>query len=158
MERQLRLISSATAICLISMLSCLVSNPAVAASGDVIRSYLEVSPGNLDDLETLLTTLERSLDTAVPGADVEPIVLILHGDEALPFTRDQYQANRSLVDRTALLDAYSLLDVRMCETWMMANDVEQSDLPPFIDTIRFAPDEVRKLEAEGYQPFGSVKM
>jgi intracellular sulfur oxidation DsrE/DsrF family protein len=157
MTRQLRLISGATAIGLIGML-LLFSSPAMAASGDSVRSYLEISPSNLDDLETLLTTLERSLDTAVPGADVEPIVLILHGDEAVPFTRRQYQANRSLVDRTALLDAYSLLDVRMCETWMMENDVQRSDLPPFIETIRYAPDEVRKLEAEGYQPFGSVKM
>ena len=136
----------------------LVPRPGLAADGEVVRSYLEITPNNLEDLDALLTTLEQSLLSATPEANVEPIVVILHGDEAFPFTRARYSNNKALVDRTALLDAYALIDVKMCETWMSANGVSRDDLLPFIETVPFAPDEARKLEAEGYQPFGSVRM
>ncbi len=136
----------------------LVPRPGLAADGEVVRSYLEITPNNLEDLDALLTTLEQSLLSATPEANVEPIVVILHGDEAFPFTRARYSNNKALGDRTALLDAYALIDVKMCETWMSANGVSRDDLLPFIETVPFAPDEARKLEAEGYQPFGSVRM
>jgi len=140
-------------------LACLsLPRPGLAADGEVVRSFLEITPDNLEDLDALLVTLEQSMLAITPDASVEPIVVILHGDEALPFTRSRYPANKALVDRTALLDAYALIDVKMCETWMKANGVSRDDLLPFIETVPFAPDEARRLEAEGYQPFGSVSM
>jgi len=158
MTRLLELAVCALLLTTLLLTTMLLPQAAAAADGDTIRSYLEITPADLDDLEALLTTLEQSPDSAAPPANGEPIILILHGDEAFPFTRTGYAANKSLVDRTALLDAYNLIEVKMCETWMNENGVTQGDLLPFIETVPYAPDEVRKLEAEGYQPFGSARM
>lgn len=131
--------------------------PVAAADGETVRSFLEITPGNLTELEALVSTLEAA-DILSSNVTSEPVVVILHGDEALPFTRSRYAENRSLVDRTALLDAYRLLDVRMCRTWMQENGISDNDLLPFVDTVDFAPEEARRLTAEGYQPYGSVNL
>jgi intracellular sulfur oxidation DsrE/DsrF family protein len=118
--------------------------------------YLEVSPTDRSDLAKLFDAIE-----GVNAADlttVEPVVVVLHGTEAAFFTRNNYLANKLLVDRAALLDAQRLIDVRMCETWMNANDVRQSDLPAFIDTVPYAPEEIDRLTAEGYLLHPSVQI
>jgi intracellular sulfur oxidation DsrE/DsrF family protein len=126
-----------------------------AAAAD--RTYLEVSPAGSADLVALLGELEASLEDGLPQ-DTQPVVVILHGSEALPFTSAGYASHRDLVDRAARLDAYRLIDVRMCETWMSRNGIEKSDIPAFIETIPYAPEEIRRLETEGYLPYGSIDL
>ena len=118
-----------------------------ASAADQI--YLEVSPENPADLQSLFSTLEESLTEELPVT--EPIVVVLHGAEALPFTRDAYALNRELVDR-----AYRVIEVRMCETWLHERGLSQSDIPAFIETVPYAPEEIERLQAEGYQPLKSV--
>jgi intracellular sulfur oxidation DsrE/DsrF family protein len=127
---------------------------AVAAAHAPDRTYLEVSPGSKTELVSLLDTLEASLSNGLPAGD--PVVIILHGSEALPFTRAGYASNRALVDRAALLDAYRLIDVRMCETWMNRNNVRAEEIPAFIETVPYAPEEIERLEADGFVPWESV--
>ena len=134
----------------------LTSAVAIAASGGVVGSFLEVSPNSREDLSALLNTIEETLPDN--SEQDNPIVVILHGDEAFAFTRENYQSNKSLVDRAALLDAFEMIDIRICETWMNKNGISRSDVPPFIDTIPFAPEEIRRLEAEGYAPYPAVQL
>jgi hypothetical protein len=37
-------------------------------------------------------------------------------------------------------------------------DLDELDALPFIDTVPCAPDEARRLTAEGYRPYGAVKL
>lgn len=120
------------------------------------RYYLEVSPKNPNDLARLLDALEESFDEELVRR--EPVVVVLHGEEAKLFTRSNYEQNRTLVDRAALLDAYNLLDMRMCETWMSRNNIDRSDLLPFVDTVPYAPEEIRRLQAGGYVAHPSVEI
>lgn len=129
---------------------------ATHATADTPRSYLEVSPRDTSDLNSLFNTLEESLEYRIENTD--PVIVILHGEEAASFTLNDYPRNRSLLDRAALLDAYNLIDVRMCETWMQENGVENSDLPAFIETVPYAPEEIRRLEADGYRPYREIKI
>ncbi len=131
---------------------CLLLWMAPALAGE--RTYLEISPDGRDDLEALFTTLEGYLDQGIPA--IEPVIVVLHGTEATAFTRLGYARNRELVDRAAMLDAYRLIDVRMCQTWMTNNGIEAGDIPAFIETVPFAPEEIRRLEAEGYTPYGGL--
>ena len=120
------------------------------------RTYLEVSPHGRDDLQALMTTLEGHLEKGLPMTD--PVVVVLHGSEANSFTSAGYRSNRLLVDQAARLSAYRLIDVRMCETWMQANEVAPEDLPAFVKTVRFAPEEIQRLETEGYVPVGDLNI
>ena len=88
----------------------------------------------------------------------EPVVVVLHGEEAKFFTHHTYNLNRTLVDRAALLDAYKVIDVRMCESWMSENNVKKSDVLPFIDTVPYAPEEIDQLKANGYRSYPSMQM
>lgn len=120
------------------------------------RTYLEVSPQGRDDLVALMSTLEGHLERGLPMTD--PVVVILHGSEARSFTSAGYNNNRMLVDQAARLSAYRLIDVRMCETWMQANEVAPDDLPAFVKTVRFAPEEIQRLESEGYVPVSDLRI
>jgi len=129
----------------------------IAALGNTEpRTYLEVSPNDRDDLVALMSTLEGQLEQGLPMAD--PVVVILHGSEATSFTSTGYAGNRALVDQAARLSAYRLLDVRMCETWMEENEVAADEIPAFVRTVPYAPEEIERLETEGYIPLGDIRI
>jgi intracellular sulfur oxidation DsrE/DsrF family protein len=138
---------------LISALCFILSSAAAVAAE---RVYLEVSPADREDLSALFTTLEESLEEGIPMSD--PVIIVLHGSEALPFTNAGYSENRQLVDRAARLDAYRLIDVKMCESWMSDNGVAPEEIPAFIETVPYAPEEIERLEAEGFVPLGKINI
>jgi intracellular sulfur oxidation DsrE/DsrF family protein len=85
-------------------------------------------------------------------------VVVLHGNEAGAFIRSNYSANRSVVDTAALLDAYGVIDVKMCATWMRTHAITERDIPPFIETVPFGPAEVQRLRNAGYSSAAKVKL
>lgn len=140
---------------LAAILTALLSLIAMPGHGKP-HTYLEVSPNGKEDLKALMSTLEGHLDEGLPMDD--PVVVILHGSEATSFTSSGFARNRMLVDQAARLSAYRLLDVRMCETWMRENDVAPEDIPAFVRTVPYAPEEIERLEAEGYVPLGDLEI
>lgn len=131
----------------------------VETPGDEVplgRLYLEISPDGRDDLEALFATLEAA--EAAGETQPDPVVVILHGQEALPFVRRNYLDNQVIVDRAARLKAFGRVELRMCETWMRTNGLDQSDLLPFVDTVPLAPEEVQRLGREGYVPYSKVTL
>lgn len=104
----------------------------------------------------VVRVLERLEDVAATDAGFpshDPVVLVLHGDEAAAFTRENYRMYKDAVDRAARLEAFGLLDVRICEQWMQSRGVMQTDLPSFVDTVADGMAEERRLEREGYVRF-----
>ena len=104
----------------------------------------------------VISVLERLEAVAVSDQgfpDHDPVILVLHGDEAATFTRENYRMYKDAVDRAARLEAFGLLDVRICEQWMQSRGVMQSDLPSFVDTVPDGMAEERRLEREGYVRF-----
>jgi len=146
-----------TALCAAAIPAlCFAAEAAVAPLLTDAPVYLEVSPEGEDDLASLFDTLEAAMDESLTID--EPVVVVLHGSEALAFTRQGNAAQSPLVDRAARLKAYDLIDLRMCETWMAANGIDKTDLPPFVDTVPYAPEEIRRLLDEGYVPYESVEL
>lgn len=119
------------------------------------KVYLQISPRGSEELAELFDTLEDSV--AAGEAQSDPVVIVLHGPEALPFLRRNYLANQALVDRAAKLLAFHRIEMRMCETWMRQNGVGSDELLPFVDTVPYAPEEVERLERDGYLPYREVK-
>lgn len=104
----------------------------------------------------MLDVLQR-LDELASRADGlpahEPVVMVLHGDEAETFTRANYLVCKEAVDRAARLEALGLLDVRVCERWMRDESLMQSDLPSFVDAVPDGASEEPRLERAGYLSF-----
>lgn len=83
----------------------------------------------------------------------EPIAIVLHGPEASVFVKANYQKYKQLVDLAAKLDAFNVVDVRICERWMGSNNVKKNELPPFVETVPYGPAEEERLIKAGYQEF-----
>lgn len=145
---------------LVLSLVALLNGPATLAEGPDAnpllqsRVYLQVSPSGRDELLELFDTLEASV--AAGEHQSEPVVIVLHGQEAFPFLSRNYLANQMLVDRAAKLLAFGRIEMRMCETWMRSNGISADELVPFVETVPLAPEEVDRLEREGYLPYAEL--
>lgn len=76
------------------------------------------------------------------------IAIVLHGDELQLFQKDNYAANQSIVERARLLDQERVIDIKACQTRMRFLEIEQNELPEFIEQVPFAPVEIERLEKE----------
>jgi len=105
------------------------------------------------EIEVLLERASKLVEQAQHYESFEPIAVVLHGNEADAFRFGNYQRYRKLIDLAARLDAFNVIDVKICETWMRMNNVQRSELPAFVDTVPFGPAEKRTLRREGYKFF-----
>ena len=64
------------------------------------------------------------------------------------FQRERYAQNQSLVDRARLLDEDSIIDIKACQTMMRTLNIEQDQLPGFIEQVPYAPAEIERLQRE----------
>ena len=78
------------------------------------------------------------------------IAIVLHGDELQMFQRERYSQNRSLVDRARLLDEDNIIDIKACQTMMRSLQIEQDELPGFIEQVPYAPAEIERLQRDGF--------
>ena len=141
---------------LLLSLGVLFSVSTIASAADAtFRYYFDTAPTTLQELDTLLTDLSSEEDRVAPGT---PLIIMLHGDHANAFLRENYPANKKRVDQTALLDAYGIIDVKICATWMRLNDVTEADIPPFIETVPYGVAELERLRKEGYMESTRVKL
>ena len=60
------------------------------------------------------------------------------------------EQHKALLDLAERLEKNNVIDVRICETWMRANDVDRSELPEFVDTVPLGPSEEVRLRKDGY--------
>ena len=108
-----------------------------------------------DELNGLLLRAESLFDSGdlKPGVDA-PVAFVLHGAEAKLLLSKNYQANKPLVDLAARLSAFKVVNIKVCRTWMGGEGIKQSQLPPFISTVRFGTEEEQRLmKQENYVYF-----
>ena len=107
----------------------------------------DVTVSSVQELDVILNradSLRKLFDPQQHGR----IAIVLHGDELLLFQKDNYAANQSIVERARLLDEEMVIDIKACQTQMRLLDIEQSELPGFIEQVPFAPVEIERLEKE----------
>ncbi|TNF96007.1 MAG: hypothetical protein EP297_10980, partial [Gammaproteobacteria bacterium] len=105
---------------------------------------------NREEILSMLRQAEKLAITPNPSDRPEKIALILHGPEVELFRISQYQQNREIIDLAAKLDAFNVVDVKMCSTMLGHRNIKESDIPAFIDIVPYGPDEVQKLVRKGY--------
>lgn len=120
------------------------------------------SPGNaqpvvidvvLHEKDAILSMLKRAESLAMmpnPADRPRQIALVLHGPEIEHFTISSYSANREIVDLAAKLDAFNVIDIKMCNTAMDQMNINKKEIPAFIEIVPFAPRELKRLNSEGY--------
>ncbi len=116
------------------------------------KKLASIQVHTVDELNNLLDKIDRQRATQVDQAS--PVLFVLHGEEARTFIRGNYSANQSVVDKTAKLAALGHVQIEVCETWMGFNNIQASELQPFVKTVRFAPARISDLlENQNYTYF-----
>lgn len=117
------------------------------------RTVLDISVHTLEELRVLFARAgELAMKPRPPGEEAS-IVLILHGPEVDFFSIRNYDRYKDIVDEAARLDAFDVVDIRICQTMMEARGIEPGDIPSFIEQVPYGPGEVKRLVDEGYLYF-----
>lgn len=115
------------------------------------KSYLfNVTDHSIEELEALLIRAEEVSQAQSPDYDNLEIVMVIHGPDIDFFTQQNYAHNKELIDLAARLDAYDIIDMKVCETTMSMRGVEREDIPPFIESVPYAPTEIKDRLRDGY--------
>jgi hypothetical protein len=108
---------------------------------------LSVTVESAQQLDVVLTRAEDLRELFNPD-EHSKIAIVLHGDELQLFQKDNYAVNQSVVERARLLDQDNIIDIKACQTMMRILEIDQSELPSFIEQVPFAPAEIERLERE----------
>lgn len=131
-------------------IACQLSTASVLAEpreGGYVFSVTVSTPQQLDVVLNRAEDLRELFDPEQHGK----IAIVLHGDELQLFQKDNYFSNQSVVDRARLLDQDNIIDIKACQTMMRTLDIEQSELPSFIEQVPLAPAEIERLvEEQGF--------
>lgn len=114
------------------------------------KYVIDVVLHSYDEIEKLLDKAEASALQPRPAGATASIALVLHGPEIDLFSIKNYARYHELVDRAARLDAYNVIEVKMCQTSMRLRGVRNEDVPGFIELVPFGPDEIKRLQQRGY--------
>jgi len=117
------------------------------------RYVFDVTLHTLPEIEALLDRAEK-LNAASKSKRSSPdsagIALVLHGDEIKLFDKKYYKENKKIVDKAARLDANKVIDIKICSTKLKELGMKKKDIPPFIETVPYGPDEIERLRSRGY--------
>ena len=133
-----------TCLLLLASLSCVSPLQAEPREEGYVFSVTVRNPQQLDVVLDRAEDLRELFDPEQHGR----IAIVLHGDELQLFQKRNYSANRSVVDRARELDEDDIIDIKACQTMMRTLDIEQSELPSFIEQVPFGPAEIDRLQRE----------
>ena len=117
------------------------------------KIVLDVSVHTIEGLRVLFDRAEKLAMTPRPKGENATLVLVLHGPEVEYFSIRNYDRYKDIVDQAARLDAFDVVDVRICQTMIGARGIERTDIPSFIEQVPYGPGEVERLRQEGYVTF-----
>jgi len=117
------------------------------------RTVLDISVHTLAELEVLFERAGELVMKPRSSGEEASIVLVLHGPEVDFFSIRNYDKYKDIVDEAARLDAFEVVDIRICQTMMEARGIGPDDIPSFIEQVPYGPGEVERLVEDGYLYF-----
>ena len=126
--------------------------PPIAGEGPV-RAVLDISVHTIEGLKVLFDRAEKlAMRPQAPGGEAS-VVLVLHGPEVEFFSIRNYEKYKDIVDQAARLDAFDVVDVKICQTMLGEQGIDRDDIPSFIEQVSLGPEEVDRLVQQGYVTF-----
>lgn len=117
------------------------------------KAVLDISVHTIDELKVLLDRAEGLAMAPQPTGAAASVILVLHGPEVEFFAISNYEKYKDIVDQAARLDAFDVVDVRICQTMMEIKGIPRGDIPAFIEQVPLGPVEIERLAGEGYVYF-----
>jgi len=117
------------------------------------KAVLDISVHTLEELRVLFDRAEQLAMTPRPEGEEASVILVLHGPEVEFFSIKNYEKYKDIVDQAARLDAFDVVDVKICQAMLSIQGVAREDIPSFIEQVPFGQGEVDRLIQEGYVSF-----
>lgn len=117
------------------------------------KIVLDISVHTLEGLKILFDRAEELAMRPRSSGEDTGLVLVLHGPEVEFFSINNYDQYKDIVDQAARLDAFDVVDLRICQTMMGVRGIERTDIPSFIEQVPYGPSEVERLQQQGYVSF-----
>ena len=134
-----------------------VANPAVTSvtksspnSEDNQRRAYDIVLHTPEQIFELLQHTEQIASAPRSATEQASIAMVLHGPEIDFFSIENYPRYKDIVDLAARLDAYNVIEVKMCQTMMRKRGLKNENVPGFIELVPYAPEELEKLRRSGY--------
>ncbi len=118
-----------------------------------LRAVLDISVHTLEGLKVLFDRAEQLAMRPQAQGGESSVVLVLHGPEVEFFSIRNYEKYKDIVDQAARLDAFDVVDVKICQTMLDIQGIERDDIPSFIEQVPLGPDEIERLRRQGYVTF-----
>ena len=132
----------------LSLLVVVLANGlAVEAADDPSGFVFSVTVSSPQQLDVVLNRAEDLREMFNPEEHGK-IAIVLHGNELQLFQKNGYSLDQSVVERARLLDQDNIIDIKACQTMMRTLEIEQNELPSFIEQVPFAPAEIERLEQQ----------
>ncbi len=135
---------------LLLLLSLAILSPVPLVAQDNARApgyVFSVTVSTQQQLDVVLNRAEDLRELFDPDEHGK-IAIVLHGDELQLFQKNNYLSNQSVVERARLLDRDNIIDIKACQTMMRTLEIEQNELPSFIEQVPFAPAEIERLQQQ----------
>lgn len=118
------------------------------------RYFFDVYGHTAEEITALLRRAQSAHDE-LPEAEQDSITIaiVLHGPDVTFFAADNYAQYRELVELAATLDAQGYVDLKACTVSVSSRGLDAAQFPPFIEFVPYGPDEIDRLEAQGYVRF-----
>ena len=110
----------------------------------------DISVHSVDELRSILRRAEELVTGPRSASQPATIAIMLHGREIEYFAIDKYAEYRDIVDLAARLDAYNVIEFKMCETAMKDYGIEKTNIPGFIEFVPNGDRELEQLSRKGY--------
>ena len=118
-----------------------------------VRAVLDVSVHTIEGLKVLFDRAEELAMRPQAQGEGASVVLVLHGPEVEFFSISNYEQYKDIVDQAARLDAFDVVDVKICKTMMGIKGIGVDDIPSFIEQVQLGSSEVERLLQDGYVAF-----
>ena len=117
------------------------------------KAVLDISVHTIDELRVVLDRAEGLAMTPQPPGSAASVILVLHGPEVEFFAISNYDKYKDIVDQAARLDAFDVVDVRICQAMLEIKGIPRDDIPAFIEQVPLGTVEIERLVGEGYVYF-----
>ncbi len=108
---------------------------------------IDHEPEQIKQLLERAKSLSRTVNTSNGKSR---IAMVIHGPDIEIFDVKNYIKNKDIIDLAAQLDAADIIDFKVCQVTADARGINKSNFPSFMEVVPFAPDEIDRLENEGY--------
>lgn len=136
---------------LILALLCVMAISVYADNSTQLRYYQVAQEHTTVELQSIFQNAEEWQQQQTN--QLNPLVVVLTGDELRLFNRKYYRENKELIDWAARLSAFGALELRAIERELTFRHMEASDVPAFLVIVGTFEAELQSLESQGYQAY-----